>query len=214
MKKKTPFIVVEGLDGCGKGTQIKLFAERAQREGHEFLLTREPGGAAFSEELRKLFKSELGMQTSALTQFLTMWGSRRNFLEKCVWPSLRKYIPVLSDRGDPATLAYQVYAKQAPELEQEFWRMRQVVFGELSPTLYIFLDVTPKVARERMQKDAARGTLSGFDAAPLDFFERVYEGYLAFGNHPGVKMVTINGMRDAQAIHNEFYEVISKACGW
>lgn len=157
--KKAPFIVI---DGCGKGTQLKLLSERAASAGHAYTLTREPGGAPLSEALRDLFKSDLGANASALTQFLMMWASRRNYLEEVVWPSLEDNIPVFSDRGDSSTLAYQVYAQNALELEREFWRLRNLVFGGITPTCYIFLDVPPSIARERATLDKSRGRAFAF----------------------------------------------------
>ncbi|MGB2580565.1 MAG: dTMP kinase, partial [Minisyncoccia bacterium] len=174
--KKAPFIVIDGLDGCGKGTQLKLLSERATLAGHAYTLTREPGGAKLSEAIRELFKSDLGANASALTQFLMMWASRRNYLEQVVWPSLEDNIPVFSDRGDSSTLAYQVFAKNAPELEAEFWRLRNIVFAGIPPTCYIFLDVPPSIARERAVLDESRGELSHFDTKPLEFYGRVNDG--------------------------------------
>lgn len=212
--KKAPYIVIDGLDGCGKGTQIKLLSERATHEGHVFTVTRAPGGAPLSESLRELFKSEIGAQASALTQFLMMWTSHRNYLEEVVWPSLEDNIPVFSDRGDSSTLAYQVYAKNAPELEAEFWRLRKLVFGEYTPTAYIFLDVPPVVARNRVVGDDTRGEITHFDAAPLEFYERVYEGFCAFENHPTVKMYSVNGARCREETQEDIYRIVKAECGW
>lgn len=209
---KTPFIVIDGLDGCGKGTQLKLLEERASREGHTFVFTREPGGAPLSEKLRELFKSDLGMQSSALTQAFMMWAARRNYLEKIVWPALEKGIPVFSDRGDSSTLAYQVYAKQAPELEEEFWHMRELVFAENAPTLYLFLDVPAEIARERSLADSTHD--SNFDTAPVDFHQRVRKGFVTFGENSAIHMITIDGVRDPQTIHEDMYRAVSNACGW
>lgn len=212
--KKAPFIVIDGLDGCGKGTQLKLLSERAASAGHVYTLTREPGGAKLSEAIRELFKSDLGENASALTQFLMMWASRRNYLEEVVWPSLEDNIPVFSDRGDSSTLAYQIYAKNAPELEKEFWRLRDIVFNGIAPTCYIFLDVPPATALRRVISDDTRGELSHFDAKPLEFYEKVYEGFCEFGDRPGVKMFYVDGTRSREEVHEDIYNIVSKQCGW
>ncbi len=77
-----PFIVIDGIDGSGKGTQINLLVARARSEGRNLITTREPGGTQFSEEIRNLFNSPLGMGTSARTQFLMMWGGSRRLSRK------------------------------------------------------------------------------------------------------------------------------------
>jgi dTMP kinase len=210
---KTPFIVVDGLDGCGKGTQILLFDERARLEERgKFLFTREPGGVPLATEIRYLFKSDLGMQASAMTQSLLMWASRRAYLEGSVWPALEKGTPVLSDRGDDSTLAYQVYAKQAPELEAEFWRMRKLIFEDRAPTLYIIIDVPAAVARERSLADKTH--MSQFDRMPIEWFENVKKGFAAFANALPDQVVIIDGNRPPKEVHEDFYRVVGNACGW
>lgn len=212
--RKAPFIVIDGLDGCGKGTQIRLLGERAKREERSCAFTREPGGAPLAEELRELFKSDLGSNASALTQLLMVCASRRECLEKAVWPLLEQCVPVISDRCDSSTLAYQIYALNAPELEEEFWRLREVIFGDYPPSIYIFIGVPPNVARGRVVEDGTRGSLTHFDAKPIEFYERVYKGFCAFANHPSIKTVFVDGTRTREEIHEDIYRIVSNACGW
>lgn len=212
--KKAPFIVIDGLDGCGKGTQLKLLSERATPYGHVFTITREPGVAPLSDTLRDLFKSDLGANASALSQFLMMWASRRNYLEEVVWPLLEDNIPVFSDHGDSSTLAYHVFAKNAPELEKEFWRLRNLVFDGIAPTYYIFLDVPPALARARVMADSMRGGISHFDAKPLEFYEKAYKGFRVFADHPSIKFAMVNGTRSREEVHEDIYNIVSKQCGW
>ena len=207
---KVPFIVIDGLDGCGKGTQINLLKERLKREWIKCVFTREPGGAPLSEALRELFKSELGVKASALTQFLMMWASRRNYLEEVVWPALEQGVPVFSDRGDSSTLAYQIYGKGAPKLEAEFWHHRELVFKGLAPTCYIFLDVPPEIARVRAHE---RGEVSHFDAEMIEFYERVDKGFRVFAGHPKVKMISVDGTRSREEIHKDIYRIVLEELG-
>lgn len=212
--KKAPFIVIDGLDGAGKTTQLTLLSDRATREGRPLIFTREPGGAPLGEALRELFKSELGSEASSLTQFMMMWASRRDYLEKVVWPNLENNIPVFSDRGDSSTLAYQVYGRQELKLWKDFWYLRELIFGNNAPTLYIFLDVPPDVAYDRVHGDISRGAISHFDAKPLEFYEDVYDGFREFGIHSSISMVSVDGTRKEEEIHKDIYRLVSKACGW
>lgn len=209
-----PYIIIDGLDASGKSTQVKMLRERIERMGRNMVFTREPGGAPLSEEIRTLFKSELGMNASALTQSLLNWAARRNYLEEVAWPALKAGTPIFSDRGDSSTFAYQIFAKQARELEEEFWHMRSVIFGDSPPTLYILLDVTPEVALERMARDTTRSVVSGFDAESLDFFQRVYEGFHAFCQNPEVSARMIDGESSRDVVHQDICRVVDKACGW
>lgn len=211
---KTPYIVIDGPDGCGKTTQIGLLKERAVREGRDCLFTREPGSTSFSSEIRALFLSDKGANTSPVTQFQIMWGARRDHLEKVVWPKLEEGTPVISDRGDSSTFAYQVYGKDSLFLEAPFWTIRKLIFAGHEPSLYIYIDVPTVMARSRVKKDSTREKLSHFDARPLSFYTNVVKGFTVFGHTRGIKMVTINGDRRPEEVHEEIYKLVSKKCRW
>jgi len=211
-KKSAPYIVLDGLDGCGKGTQLGLLMARAEIEGSTCILTREPGGAPLSESLRELFKSPEGVAASALTQFLMMWASRRNYLETVVWPALDHGLPVFSDRGDSSTIAYQIYAKAAPELEAEFWKMRKLVFGNREPDLYIILAVPPSVARDRALADKEH--TSAFDVSPIEWYERVNQGFLAFAKAIPHQVVFVDGTRSPEEVHDDVSRIVARYCNW
>lgn len=210
----TPFIVLDGPDGSGKTTQLKLLERRMGEEGRDAVFTREPGGAPLSEALRDLIKSDLGGSASALTQSLMFWAARRNYLEEVVWRAIDRGIPVFSDRGDSSTLAYQIYGKQAHNLENEFWRMRALVFGDRTPDLYIFLDVSPEVAYSRTHTEERKGEMSHFDAESIEFYRRVHQGYNAFREEVPGSVVLIDGECAPAEIHEEIYKLVSMYCGW
>ncbi|MHB1118124.1 MAG: dTMP kinase [Minisyncoccota bacterium] len=210
---KTPFIVIDGMDGSGKGTQMTLLIERATREGRTFINTREPGGTPLAEKIRELFKSSLGMGASSRTQFLLMWAARSDLLENVVIPHLDNGTPVFLDRGDDSTLAYQAYAKQAPELEGEFWRMREFILGKYAPSLYLIVDLSAEEAKRRVDADKQREA-SDFDLEPLGFYQRVRQGFHAFRDKLPHKVMMIDGDRPPEVIHEEVYKIVSELCGW
>lgn len=210
---KTPFIVIDGMDGSGKGTQINLLVDRALHSGRKFYNTREPGGSVLSEQIRSLFSSPSGAAASARTQFFLMWAARSNWVEQIIIPNLSAGTPVISDRGDSSTLAYQVYAKEAPELEDVFWRMRNMIFGDHAPTLYIFIDVSAREAKHRVDQDSSR-TKSAFDAQPLEWYERVRQGFEAFRDELPNHVIVVNGYRPPEVIHEEVYKIVADHCGW
>lgn len=211
--KQAPFVVIDGPDGSGKTTQLNLLRRRTDEEGQVCIFTREPGGAPLSEALRNLIKSDLGGGASALTQSLMFWASRREYLEKIVWNANNQGVAVFSDRGDSSTLAYQIYGKQAPELENEFWRMRSLVFGDRTPDLYIFIDVSSEVAYARTHTEERKGEMSHFDAEDIAFYDRVHQGYNAFLEEVS-NVVVVDGTRTPTEIHEEIYKIVAKTCGW
>ncbi|OHA83495.1 MAG: dTMP kinase [Candidatus Yonathbacteria bacterium RIFCSPLOWO2_01_FULL_47_33b] len=211
--KKAPFIVFDGMDGSGKGTQVKLLIDRALHAHRQFVDTREPGGSPLGEKIRDLFSSPEGAIASARTQFFMMWAARSDWFERVVLPNLEKGVPVISDRCDSSTMAYQVYAKEAPELEDEFWRIRSMIFGKHPPTLYLFIDLPAKEAKRRVDADTSRSK-SLFDKKPLEWYERVRKGFQSLREDLPNHVIMIDGDRSPEAIHEEVYKIVSEHCGW
>ncbi|MFZ2303943.1 MAG: dTMP kinase [Minisyncoccia bacterium] len=209
--KKAPLIIIDGIDGSGKTTQTELLKERLS-DG-QVIFSRQPGGTPLSEKIRDVFSSVEAVEASARTQFFLMWASRTNWLEKVVIPNIEKGTPVISNRGDSATYAYQVYAREAPELEEEFWRMRDLVMGKHKPKMHIIIDVSAKEARRRMEADKHR-TKSLFDVKPLEFHERARTGFRAFAKKLPGEVIILDGTRDRDVIHHEVYSIVSSLCGW
>lgn len=211
-KKKAPLIIIEGIDGSGKTTQANMLRERLA-DG-QAVFSRQPGGTPLAEKVREVFSSTEAVEASALTQFYLMWASRADWLEKVVIPITGKGTPVISNRGDSATYAYQVYAREAPELEEEFWHAREFVMGAHTPKVYIIIDVSAREARRRMTTDKARPK-SAFDLKPLEFHERARAGFRAFAERlPEGDVIILNGSRTREAIHKDVYDIVSKLCGW
>ena len=210
--KKAPLIIIEGIDGSGKTTQTNML--KARLSDGQAIFTRQPGGTPLSEKIREVFSSTDAVEASAATQFYLMWASRTNWLEKVVIPNIEKGTPVISNRGDSATYAYQVYAREAPELEEEFWHAREFVMKTHEPKVYLIIDVSAREARRRMVTDDDRPK-SAFDLKPLEFHERAREGFREFQKKlPEGEVIIIDGARSREAIQEEVYEIISKLCGW
>ncbi|MBI5400678.1 MAG: dTMP kinase [Candidatus Yonathbacteria bacterium] len=209
--KKAPLIIIDGIDGSGKTTQADLLKERLS-DG-QVCFSRQPGGTPLSEKIRDVFSSVEAVEASARTQFFLMWASRTNWLEKVVIPNTEKGTPVISNRGDSATYAYQVYARETPELEEEFWRMRDFVMGKHKPKIHIIIDVSAKEARKRMMNDKHR-VKSLFDVKPLDFHERARAGFRAFAEKLPGEVIIVNGSRNRDVIHKEVYAIVSEVCGF
>ncbi|MBI5078166.1 MAG: dTMP kinase [Candidatus Yonathbacteria bacterium] len=209
--KKAPLIIIDGIDGSGKTTQANLLKERLS-DG-QVVFTRQPGGTPLSEKIRDVFSSSLAVDASPQTQFFLMWASRADWLEQVVIPNIEKGIPVISNRGGSSTYAYQVYAREAHDLEEEFWRTRALVMGKHKPRMYIIIDIPAKEARRRMDADESR-IKSLFDVKPLEFHERARAGFRAFAKKLPGEVIILDGMRDRDVIHKEVFALVSEICGW
>src|SRR3989344_2028499 len=171
------FIIVDGCEGSGKTTILKWFAETAL--GKKFLITHEPGGTPYAEEIRNLIlHSQYAGQSNAETQFGLQWAQRAEHLKYCIKPTLNKGVNVVSDRFDSSTFAYQICAQKARYLEKLFWQTREVFLRERKPDLYIFFDVDPKIGLERVASRKEKKT--HFDRRELAFHKQVRAGFLEF----------------------------------
>lgn len=182
MSNDAKYVVFDGMDGSGKGTQIELLK---QKFGDTAVFTREPGGVPLAEEIRKIVRDNpLAGQSTALFHFLAFWAAREELMHKLVMPALQSGKHVFSDRGDSSTFAFQLHGEKHLELFDLFSLMRKIVFaksyGRHKPNLYVIFDLPAEVARERVMCDASRGETNHFDARNLEYYERVRNGFLGF----------------------------------
>jgi len=173
--KRGSFVVFEGLDGSGKSTVARMVYEQLVAEGAPIILTREPGGSLFAEEIREVILSEGAAKADVLTMLYLFNAARIEHLRKRVQPALEKGVHVLCDRFDASTYAYQVVAGEDPTLASLFAQMR-VQYQSTLPH-YIFLSVSPEVGRARMH---SRGKKNHYDRRDAAFHGRVRSGFLDF----------------------------------
>jgi len=166
------FITLEGMDGAGKSTHLQWLAQFLGRRGIKVKLTREPGGTALGEKLRKLMLHGK-TRPHPETETLLMFAARREHLERVIVPALEAGAWVLCDRFTDATYAYQsggsgVAWDRIAVLER--W-----VQQEMQPDLTVVFDVDPAVGRLRARR-AKRP--DRFETEREAFFRRVREAYL------------------------------------
>ena len=168
------FLVLDGIDGCGKSTQalrlVQVLGERAREEGRgEPLHVREPGSTALGERLRELLldrEARIGSGGEALL----FAAARRQLLAELVAPALAEGRDVVCERFHPATLAYQAHAG-----ELEFDGVLALLLewaGEPEPELCVVLEVDPERAAERRGGGEDR-----IEARGIEFQQRVAEGF-------------------------------------
>jgi dTMP kinase len=165
------FITLEGIDGAGKSTHLQAIAGWLQAQGHEVLVTREPGGTPLAETLRDLVLHQ-GMD--ALTEALLVFAARRDHLQQRILPALARGCWVLCDRFTDATFAYQGGGRGfdlqlLASLESGVQQGRQ-------PELTLWFDAPAATAAARR---AAVRVPDRFEAQDELFFERVSAAYAA-----------------------------------
>jgi dTMP kinase len=186
------FIAFEGGEGSGKSFVSTWVVQELQKQGILAVLTREPGGSPFAEEIRKALLSNAAATAHPDVLFELFWLARSDHMSNTVMPAIAQGRPVCSDRFDGSTYAYQVVAQERPELKRLFWQRRAQFVGHHAPQKYIFLDVEPEVGLERAKK---RGKLTHFDARDIEFHRRIRAGYLEFFNHAEIPYRRIDANR-------------------
>jgi dTMP kinase len=171
---KGKFITVEGCEGSGKSTQLRLLAEKLDELKIDYLMTREPGGSEIAEQIRSIILDGKNTAMCDECEALLYAAARVQHLKEKVKPALEKGTLVICDRYVHSSLAYQGIARG---LGEDFVaQINSYALENFSPDLTIFLDISPKAAFERKHgadKDDRMEQLG------LPFHQRVYQGYLS-----------------------------------
>ena len=197
--------MIDGMDGSGKGTQIKLLQDALPKD--DFVFTREPGGTPKAEEIREMLLRQDGPVSNPLCDFFLFWAARASHIEDLVAPTLVAGKHVISDRYDSSTFAFQMYGEERLQTFGElFNKIRTTLPDYYMPAGYIILDLPAEVAFER-RKNSYEQEKSRFDVKPLEYHQRVRDGFVAFQKAvPGVHLVDAN--RSPQAMHADVLELV------
>jgi dTMP kinase len=171
--RKGIFITFEGCEGCGKSTHGRLLYDYLKKRGYPCLLTREPGGTALGEALRKVLLRAAGMRISPLAELFLFEAARAEIVEDVIRPALAKKKIVISDRFSDATIAYQGYGGG---VEIGIIKALDVAAtGGLKPDLTIILDIDIATGLKR----ARRKGVDRMESKDAAYHRAVRRGYLA-----------------------------------
>lgn len=163
-------ITFEGIDGCGKTTQIKLLKEYIESKGLSVVTLREPGGSDFSEQLRKILLSSKN-KVGARSELMLFEAARANLVDNIIKPELQKGKVVICDRFFDSTTAYQAFGRGLPlDFVQ---KLNLFATDGLTPDLTIYLSITLDESKRR----TSRQEFDRIEKAGDEFFLKVIEGY-------------------------------------
>ncbi len=202
------FITFEGPDGSGKSTQIKLLAERLTAQGHNVLLTREPGGTEIGEQIRHVLHDLKNKAMQPRAELLLYSAARAQLIGEKVKPHLEAGGIVLSDRYFDSTLAYQGYG-HGLDLEA----LRQITaFATqgLKPDVTLLFDIAPEAGLRR--RKAGQEEWNRLDDYTPAFHQRVRAGYLELMRAEPERWVKIDAALDIQTIANQLWGIIAPKC--
>jgi dTMP kinase len=204
------FITFEGIEGCGKSTQIARLAKRLADAGRETVSLREPGGTTIGEAIRDVVKHPPGNKPiSPDTELLLMNASRAQLVQEAIRPALAKGTVVLCDRFYDSSLAYQGYGRglDLAKVQQAI----DLAVGETKPNLTLLLDISLSVSQARVsgrQRTSGEGQ-DQFDESGLEFFERVHAGFHALAKEEPERYRVIDGAQPPDAVGQAVWDCVA-----
>lgn len=197
------FITFEGIEGCGKTTQINHLTSYLERIHNPLLVTREPGGTEVGEKIRQILLSSENDRIDPMVELLLYAASRVQHYREVISPALAQGKIVLCDRFADATLAYQGYGRGL-DLE---WieKIHSQTMANVRPNLTFLLDLPVEEGLKRAFKRMENQTNKEdrFEKEALDFHRRVREGYLVLAKRDPKRIIILDGLKDEQTLHRE-----------
>lgn len=194
--RKGSFLVLEGVEGSGKGTILNLITDYLSKQNIDFVKTREPGGTFISEKIRDIIVNE---NIDGVTEAYLFASARRDHVENLIKPALQDGRNVLCDRFVYSSLAYQGHARG---LGMDFIaKLNEPVINGCYPDTVIYLDLKPEIGLERIRVNNREE--NRLDNESIEFHRKVREGYLMLADLEPEKFVVINADRTPEEIFNE-----------
>lgn len=217
------FIVIDGPDGAGKGTQVANLAGWIESAGGAYLCTRDPGGTAVGDRIRHVLLDYDLSGMDATCETLLFMASRAQLVAEVVRPALAAGRTVICDRFISATCAYQVAAGFPPDKVLELGRQ---AVGDTWPHLTLVLDVPPEVGFERIGRtpsQAGRRRAGGqanlfegtspdaMERRPMEFHRRVRSFFRELPQVYPAPVVVVDAARGPEAVFAEIKEAVQRA---
>lgn len=181
-------ITFEGIEGSGKTTQIELLYNHLKEKGYEVIKTREPGGTAFGEALRRIFLHE-NLNVLPLSELLVFMAMRAQHVEELILPALKDGKVVLCDRFVDASYAYQGYGRGIDLGIIE--TLNRLVTKGVRPNLTILLDCP--VSKGLKRKAAFNNVMDRFEKEDIVFHQRIKNAYLKLSREEPKRFLVIDG---------------------
>lgn len=205
-------VVLEGTEGAGKTTQIRLLAERLSAVGIPCVAVREPGGTPVGDAIREILLHP-EQEITASTEALLFMASRAELIAREILPALVEGAVVLVDRFFLSTYAYQIVGRGLPE--EEIRAANRLATSGLVPDITLLIDVP---ATEGLNRADARGARDRMEKADDEFHQRVANAFRQFADaqwqhsHPECGPIKlIEGTGDENSVHHRIASVLITA---
>ncbi len=206
MRRRGVLITLEGNEGSGKSTQIKLLCRYLKKKKRSVFLTREPGGTQIGDAIRSILLDNKHCRMTAVCETLLYMASRAQLVSEVIGPRFRRGEMVLCDRWLDATVAYQGYGAG---VNVDWIRsLGKAVTQGISPRLTIFLDLPLKVGLRRAKRHKKADRM---EKKTYFFHQRVRAGYLALAKKEPkrFKRIEVKEKDTVQSVHEKIKKVVS-----
>jgi dTMP kinase len=186
------FITFEGLDGCGKSTQLTRLSETLSARGFDVVATREPGGTEIGTGIRSILLDSRTAGLSSMTELALMFADRAQHVEEMIQPALQAGKIVLCDRYTDSTEAYQGYGRKLGS--ELVLSLHRELCHDLWPHLTLLLEseVNASVARARSRNEKSESSEGRFEGETAAFFQRVHDGFNRIAKRDTARVVRVH----------------------
>ncbi|MBF0338678.1 MAG: dTMP kinase [Nitrospirae bacterium] len=184
----------EGIDGCGKSTQVHAVSRRLAQSGHECVTTFEPGATRTGARIRQLLLDVCLDNMAPLTELLLFNAQRVQHIEEVIRPALSRKKIVLVDRFTDSTIAYQGFGRG---IDLSLIETLRRLTTNIAPDITFLLDID---AAEGVRRTAALNKTDRMESEALDFYERVRVGFLEIAAMEPQRVVTLQGAAPPQEL--------------
>ena len=203
------FVSFEGIEGCGKTTQIDLLSEYLKARNTPFTVTREPGGTAVGEGIRKILLHSETIHLTAASELLLFYASRSQNITEKIIPALERGEMVICDRFYDASMAYQGYGRG---ISLDFIeKVTDLVCNGYRPEITILLDIDPALGLRRARaRNGQRVEDEGrFEMEDVEFYTRIREGYLELAKREPNRIRMLAADRSVGEIHRDILSILN-----
>lgn len=200
------FITFEGIDFCGKSTQVEILKSYLQSQNKNVQLIREPGGTIISEKIREVLLDKKNDAMVMETEIFLFSASRAQLVREVIRPYLEKGFYVISDRFHDSSTAYQGYGRGLPI--EAIQNINNLAIGETIPDITFFIDIPIEVSLRRKAK-RDDNDLDRIEVSDNSFYEKVRKGYFEISKTEK-RFRVLDGTQSIEVVSNQIINEIAK----